>query len=104
MTQVVADSYSNVPYWLKKLTNAVNNILNGKINAISSVTLTANTTTTTVADLRCTASSVIILMPTTSNAAAALATTYITVTKQSFTITHANAASTDRTFNYAVLG
>lgn len=104
MTQTVGDSYSDLQYWLKKLTSAVNNILNGKINSISSVTLTANTTTTTVADLRCTASSVISLMPTSSNAAAALATTYITVTKQSFTITHANTSSTDRTFNYAVLG
>ena len=104
MTQIVADSYSNVPYWLKKLTNAVNNILNGKINAISSVTLMANTTTTTVADLRCTASSIVTLMPTTSSARTALNTSYITVTKQSFTINHTSYSNTDMTFNYAILG
>ena len=104
MTNIVQENYDNIPYWLKSITKTINNILNGKINSISSLTLTANTTSTTITDLRCTASSVVTLMPTTSNAASALATTYITVTKQSFTITHANTSTTDRTFHYSVIG
>jgi len=104
MTDIVQEQYANQPYWLRRLTVAVNSLINGKVNAIASVTLTANATSTIVADLRCTSSSVIGLMPTTANAATALATTYITVTNKSFTITHANTSTTDRTFHYSVLG
>lgn len=104
--------YQNIPVnWpdakdlLRKIATAVNGILDGKINATGVVTLTASGTSTVVSERRCGTGSVILLMPTTSNAAGALATTYIgTVTKQSFTITHANTATVDRTFKYVILG
>ena len=104
MTNIVQENYDNIPYWLKSITRTINNILNGKVNSISSLTLTASATSTTIADLRCTDSSVVYLMPTTANARTALNGSYITVTNQSFTITHSSYADTDMDFNYAILG
>lgn len=81
----------------------VNQILDGKINAVGVVTLASSTTTTSVSDRRCGAESVILLMPTTANAAAE--NPYVNArSKQSFTITHANNGQTDRTYAYAILG
>lgn len=83
----------------------INKILSGKTNNFGSVTLTANTTTTTLTDPRIGINSVIHLQPTTANAAGALATTYFgTPGDGTVTITHANAATTDRTFKYTVSG
>ena len=85
----------------------VNNILDGKINSTGTVTLTASTTTTTISDNRVGENSVILFMPTTANASAeqGAGTMFVaTRAKQSFTITHANNAQTDRTFAYSVIG
>lgn len=91
------------PAWLREAWVAINNILAGKQNVISEVTLTANTTTTTLTDSRISVQSVISLMPTTANAAAEA--WYIgTQTTGSAIITHANAVSTDRTFKVSYFG
>lgn len=83
----------------------VNSLRDGKVNSTGSVTLTASSATTTVADLRAGQDSVILFMPTTANAAAAVGGLYVSARgKQSFTLTHANNAQTDRTFAYVVLG
>ncbi len=83
----------------------VNNILQGKLNAVITVVLTANATTTTLTDTRITRASFIGLCPLTSNAAAALATTYVSArADQSATFTHANNAQTDRNFVVLVIG
>lgn len=98
-------NWSDTKDLLRKIASSVNGILDGKINAIGSVTLTASATSTVVSERRCGTGSVILLMPTTANAAGALSTTYIgTTTKESFTITHASAATIDRTFKYVILG
>ena len=92
---------------LRRIATIVNGILDGRQNNIGSFTLTANVTTTTVTDFRVGVDSVITLMPTTANAAAALGTTYISAVApltNTFTVTHANAATTDRTFKYEVTG
>lgn len=84
--------------------DVVNNILAGKLNAVGTFTVTNSATTTVVADYRVGKESVILLMPTTSYAAAELTTTYVsTRAKNSFTVTHPNAA-TSRIFDYAVIG
>lgn len=68
------------------------------------VTLNANATTTTISNGSVTTSSVIVLSPTTSNAAGAVANVYVSsLAAGSATLTHANAATTDRTFSYVVL-
>jgi len=85
----------------------VNNIMDGKINSTSSVTLDASSATSVVSDLRVGPDSVILFAPTTSNAALELASGGMFTSsqgKQTFTITHANNAQVDRTFKYAVLG
>lgn len=96
---------SNVEERFRLIIDVLNLLIDGKTNAIGQVTLTANAASTAVTDLRVGADSRILLMPTTANAAAALTTSYIaTVGKQTFTITHANNAQTDKTFKYAIIG
>ena len=89
----------------REISEVVNNLVDGKINAKGSVTLTASTTTTDVSDLRVGEDSVILLMPSSSNAAAAWATTFVSSRgKQTFTLTHASNVQTDKTFKYVALG
>lgn len=91
----------------RRNSEALNNQLDGRSNAIGTVTLTASQATTTVTDRRVGTASRIVLMPTTANAAAEIATgnMYVSdVTARQFTITHTNNAQTDRTFDYAIKG
>lgn len=89
------------------LSRVVGRLLDGKINTVSSVTLTASATTTTLTDPRITPDSHISFTPLTANAGAALAagTFYISSrTNGSAVLAHANNAQTDRTFSYAIFG
>ena len=87
------------------IATTVNEILKGRANNAGSVTLTAGTTSTTVTDNLFESSMVPLLVPTTANAAGALATTYVSARANgSFTLTHANAATVDRTFLYVRWG
>lgn len=91
----------------REVSLVVNGIMNGKINATGEVTLTASSATTAVTEVRAGADSVILFTPTTANAAAEQGAGGMYVSsfgKQTFTITHANNAQTDRTFRYAVIG
>jgi len=94
------------PDWrgaVRRFANSINDLGQGRSNAIGEVTLTASQTTTVVTDARVGTDSVISMMPTTANAAAE--SWYIgTVGKQTFTITHANNSQTDRTYTYAIQG
>ena len=86
---------------------AVNQLAQGRSNAVGSVTLTHDAASTTVAAPTCGAGSVVLLSPTTAHAAAELGagTAYISaVANKSFTITHANNTQTDRTFGFVCLG
>lgn len=81
----------------------------GKTDNIGSVTLTANSTTTTLTEApdRIGANTVILFMPTTANAAAAMTNLYVSgrdVSANTFTLTHTNNAQIDRTFNYILVG
>lgn len=88
-----------------RIVQAVNELFQGRSNAIGECTLTASATSTVVSAENCGDESQVFLSPKTANAAAALATTYISaVTNGSFTITHANNAQTDRTFGYVAIG
>lgn len=81
--------------------------MQGKINAVVTFTLTANAGSTVLTDPRLTASAAVVLDPMTANAAAALATTYATEAnrnKGTWTLTHANTATTDRTFRALLIG
>lgn len=90
---------------IRRLVEAINSLQRGKMNAVTTVTLTANATTTTLTDNRIGGGTYIGLSPTTANAAAALGTTYVSAkAKESATITHANNAQTDRTFDVLLVG
>lgn len=92
---------------LRKFALVIQQLSQGRSNATGTVTLTVDEATTTVADVNCSVDSVPILVPTTANAVAELGngTIYISaVANGSFTITHANSATTGRTFKYALQG
>jgi hypothetical protein len=90
---------------LSKYALSLQQLAAGRSNATGSVTLAAGVTSTTVTPPNCGPQSAVFLFPKTANGAAALATTFInSVGKQSFTISHANNAQTDRSFFYVCLG
>lgn len=90
---------------LTRTVTAIMQLSQGRSNAVGTVTLTAGATTTTVAANNCADTSYVFLSPTTANAAGAVATTYVSaVGNGTFTLTHANAATLDRTFGYVCLG
>jgi len=91
----------------RKLAESSIGILDGRTNAAGSFTLTASTAATVVADNRVGPDSVICWMPKTANAAAEIGagTLYVSSrTGQSFTLSHASNAQTDRDFEYIVAG
>lgn len=89
----------------QRFNDAIRQLVEGRGNNIGTVTLRAGQTTTTVSFPNCSKDCQVFLTPRTANAAAALPSTYISVVSQgSFTITHANAVSVDRTFGYLCIG
>lgn len=90
---------------LRAAIQAINQLIVGRSNAVSEVTLTAGATTTTITGDTINANARPFLFPKTANAAAALATTYaVTTAAGTVTITHANNAQTDRTFHVLIIG
>jgi hypothetical protein len=92
---------------LRKFALSLQQLAAGRSNAVGTVTLITSVGTTTVTTLNCADGSTPILTPTTANAAAEIGngTMYVSaVANNSFTVTHANSATTGRTFRYAILG
>ncbi len=90
-----------------RIVAAIRDLFMGRSNAMGEFTLTAGATSTVVDAINCGEQSVINITPRTANAAAALTTTYITAANTKpgvFTVTHANAGSTDRVFAYSING
>jgi hypothetical protein len=90
-----------------KIVRSLQQLAAGRSNAVGTVTLAIGVASTTVIDMNCAAGSVPILVPSTVNAATELGngTLYVSaVTNGAFTITHANSATTGRTFLYALQG
>lgn len=90
---------------------AVRELAAGRSNAVIVVTLTPGATSTVVtseAAPNLNENAYAFPSPLTANAAAAMATTHAVISRVSgqlrLTITHANAASTDRTFAYLIAG
>lgn len=85
--------------WLSRLWSSVADTSN-------TVTLAVSAATTVVSDQRVREQSAVFFTPTTSNAAAEIGngTMYVSSKgSKTFTITHANNAQADRTFDYVVL-
>ncbi len=89
----------------REIAERVNRLNQGKMNAVTTLTLTANAATTTFTDVRIGGMSYIGFSPTTANAAAELATLYVSAKANgSATLTHANNAQTDRTYDVLIIG
>jgi len=82
--------------------NAINNILDGKINSTGEITLTNSSTTTILTDARIGGNSVILLMPTTNNAANT-PVHFTNIGNGTATMNHGSGSST-RTFKYVIIG
>lgn len=90
---------------LRKIAVICNSSQQGKLNAVSQVTLAANTATTTITDSRLGVNSFVGFMPKTAHSATELATMYVdTQNTGSAVIHHANNAQTDRSFNILIIG
>jgi hypothetical protein len=91
----------------RKLGSLINNLLDGKHNATSTVTLTANSATTALADERIGVYTVIQFTPQSTNAATAIGNLYQTfpnTTAKQAVLNHANNAQEGRTFGYSLHG
>lgn len=90
---------------LKRLDDAVQDILAGRLANAGRVTLTAGVSSTVVERYGFSSRDVLVFDPLTANAAAELAAGTMFVAeadraKGQFTITHSNNGQTDRTFRY----
>lgn len=87
------------------IADAVNGLIDGKLDVVGTITLTANSATTTVSDNKFESAMVPLLIATTANGAAAVGGLYVSArTKGGFTLTHANNAQADKSFLYVRLG
>lgn len=102
-TPAPLDWPGNMRDWMRKSAEGVNGLLNGKINATGSVTLTNSSTTTTLTDLRIGPDSVILFSPRTADAKTEGIPAVTSQGKQIATLTHSSDTTT-RTYGYAVLG
>lgn len=92
---------------LKKIVLAIQQLAAGRSNAVGTVTLATGAASTVVIDKNCAVGSTPLLTPTSADAAAEVGNGTIhvsTVANGSFTINHANSATTGRTFLYALHG
>lgn len=112
MTQDATNASSLVPTYQpedirhrRRIANWATEVNKGNIQNTGSVTLVANAGTTTVTESRAGPNSFIGFMPLTANALSAEPTVYVSSQgKGTFTITHGNTASVDKTFRYCLLG
>jgi hypothetical protein len=82
---------------------AIGELIKGRNNGGGQVTLTANVTTTTITNPNISADAGVFFTPITANAKTEGIPRGV-VSAGQVVITHANAASTDRTYYYTVLG
>ena len=98
---------SNLREQLVRVTVQVDQLMAGKHRAHGTMTLDTGAASTAFTDSRVGGNSVITYSPTTANASAEIGagTIYISSTgDETFTVTHANNAQADRTFNYTISG
>ena len=95
--------------YMRRLWESLKPLRAGKTQNVTTLTLTANTTTTVLNWYGLSPQSVVVFDPKTANAAAELAagTMYVLTANRgnnAFTVTHANNAQVDRTFQVAIVG
>ena len=92
--------------WVRQVVDVVNNTLRGKLNALASLTFTANANFTVLTDPRIGVTSFILLMPLTADAASldGLGWYVTSQTSGSAVINHPNSPLTDRSFSVIIIG
>lgn len=99
--------------WCRRIALVLNRTIQGKMNCVNTVTLTANASSTVInlAEGQLGSGTLILFDPLTSHAAAEIASgsMYIAsadrvIMNKRITITHANNSQTDREFRYALIG
>lgn len=89
----------------RSIVGRINLLLAGKMNAVTTATLAAGATTTTLQDSRIGGQSIILLSPRTATAATAMTAVYVSAkAKGSATLTHNNTADVDRTYDVLIIG
>jgi hypothetical protein len=91
----------------RKLARAVNQNMQGKMNAFIDFTLTASVGSSTLIDPRIGYYSTLLFMPMTAHAAAELTSLYVpqaTMQSGQAVIQHANNANADKTFRVLIIG
>jgi uncharacterized membrane protein len=102
-------SFDEVGHFCRRLLESISGIRKGKIECVTELTLTPNSATTTFTDSRLSVQSAVCFDPRTANAAAELygGTMYVLTANRLtgvWTITNANNANADRTFQVAIIG
>lgn len=101
----LAPPLANDKEWRRTFNNWMQQANRGGLVATGDVTLTPNSTSTVVTDSRVGSQSYIGFMPQTSNAAVELNSIWVSSRGSgTFTITHDNKGTTDRTFTYCIMG
>ena len=89
--------------WITQIARALNLARQGHINAVTTITLTAGATTTTITDDRIGPKSTLIFTPT--SASAIVNNPWVSAKGSgTATLTHGNSAAADQTFDVAILG
>lgn len=90
---------------LRDTVDAINQLIDGRSNAVFSVTATLNASSTLIQNDLINANAIPLLFPATANAAAEAATTYaVTTSAGVVTISHANNATAGRTWHVLIIG
>ena len=102
-------NWASITQYIRRLYDALVSARRGKMDCVTTLTLTANSATTTFNYIRLSPQSVVTLDPKTANAAAELAagTLYCLTANRGnevWTFTCANNAQTDRLFAVSVIG
>lgn len=95
--------------YLRRQWESLQALRKGKIECVSTVTLTASAATTKITDIRLSPQSLVMFDPKTANAATELygGTMYVLTANRGdgeWTISHANNTQADRTFQIAIVG
>ena len=103
------DSFDSVSIYFRRVLESLDSLRKGKIECVTELTLTINSATTTFTDSRLSIQSAVFFDPKTANAAAELygGTMYVLTANRGsgvWTITNANNANADRSFQVAIIG
>ena len=92
---------------LRRIVTVIRSVVGGKLNCVSTFTLSTGATSTTVTDPRVSTGSLIMLMPLTASANSAWSSGLVRVIDQGssgFTVNHDSTSASDRRFRYGVVG